>query len=330
MHSLTSLDLEGIDTKPTTRIRVEKVGNERKIYLFFVVEIFQFILYVWFVVIAAIGAIITAGFTENKDITFQDERNFGPIGTFGHFQLPPTTYILAPLFAFCPVLVFLYCLTSIFRAWISKLENHMSGCAFAFYCLAFFYLFQSVLIFNTTFTVRLDSNSAIKIFFYTIPFVNLVIGYTFVRIAAAWYTSRVFSRSSLEPGSIIRLNYISVTILGITSFIKITQHIFLLENRSKELKDENDITFSVWRCNIMQNDKFRIMLLVNDAIWMFCALVFPVFESWFLLSKQLDWHGQIISMKENKWGKSMYEPVPGNFWNSNSHSNDESGLSSTK
>ena len=127
MHSLTSIDLQGIDTKPTKRIRVEKVGNERKIYLFFVVEIFQFILYVWFVAIAAIGAIITAGFTENKDITFQYERNFGPIGTFVHFQLPPTTYVLAPLFAFCPVLVFLYCLTSIFRAWISKLENYMSG-----------------------------------------------------------------------------------------------------------------------------------------------------------------------------------------------------------
>ena len=330
MHSLTSIDLQGIDTKPTKRIRVEKVGNQRKIYLFFVVEIFQFILYVWFVAIAAIGAIITAGFTENKDIAFQDERNFGPIGTFVHFQLPPTTYVLAPLFAFCPVLVFLYCLTSIFRAWISKLENYMSGFAFAFYCLAFLYLFQSVLIFNTTFTVRSDSKSVIKIFFYTIPFINLVIGYTFVRVAAAWYISRVFSIRSLEPRSIVRLNYLSVIILVITSFIKITQHIFLLVNGSKELKDENGITVSVWRWNIMQNENIRIMLLVNDAIWMFCALVIPVFESWFLLSKQLDWHGQIISMKENKWEKSMYEPVPGNFWNSNSHSNDESCLSSTK
>merc|ERR1711981_1328166 len=101
----------------------------------------------------------------------------------------------------------------------------MSGFAFAFYCLAFLYLFQSVLIFNTTFTVRSDSKSVIKIFFYTIPFINLVIGYTFVRIAAAWYISRVFSMRSLEPGYIVRLNYISVTILVITSFIKITQHI---------------------------------------------------------------------------------------------------------
>ena len=312
MHSI---DLQGIDTKPTKRIRVEKVGNERKIYLFFVVEIFQFMLYLWFVAIAAIGAIITAAFTENKDISFQDEGNFGPIGAFVHFQLPPTTYVLAPLFAFCPVLVFLYCLTSMFRAWISKLENYMSGFAFAFYCLAFLYLFQSVLIFNTTFTVQLDSKPAIKILFYTIPFINIVIGFTFVRISAAWYISRIFSMRSLEPGSIVRLNYLSVTILVITSFIKITQHIFLLGNESKEFKDEMGISISAWRWNTMQNEKIRIMLLVNDAIWMFCALVMPVFESWFLLSKQLDWHGQIISMKENKWEKSMYEPVPGNFWN---------------
>ena len=77
----------------------------------------------------------------------------------------------------------------------------------------------------------------------------------------------------------------------------------LQENESKEFKNEMGISISAWRWNTMQNEKIRIMLLVNDAIWMFCALVMPVFESWFLLSKQLDWHGQIISMKENKWEK---------------------------
>ena len=63
-----------------------------------------------------------------------------------------------------------------------------------------------------------------------------------------------------------------------------------------------------------------VLRLGNSGIW---KLVPPFDTAWLA-------NGQIISMKENKWEKSMYEPVPGNFWNSNSHSNDESGLSSTK
>merc|ERR1719412_1961126 len=81
----------------TKWFKVVKRGRERELVLFIVVELFRFIIYLWFVVFFIVGLTLTHGLTpyleENKHKQTVSQV-FGKINDSGLFGIPPWTYVL--------------------------------------------------------------------------------------------------------------------------------------------------------------------------------------------------------------------------------------------
>ena len=122
--------------------KVLKKGHEREIVLFIVVELFRFIFYLWFVVFFIVGLTLTHGLTpyiEENTHKQAVSQVFGKINDSGLFGIPPWTYVLPTFYTIQAVLIFLYSILSVFRAWIAKLENKISCSGFILYACAFLY-----------------------------------------------------------------------------------------------------------------------------------------------------------------------------------------------
>ena len=150
-----------IDGNKKNWFAIKRKGIEREIELTVVVELFRFIFYTWFCLIVIIGVALTYGFTVEKIPDFVEiiEGVFGSVSVCAFFDFPPSTYLLPTTYSIQMILIYKYSFCSIFRAWIARLENKISGVAFFFYSSAFAYFFVSALIFSTI-LVRLASATA--------------------------------------------------------------------------------------------------------------------------------------------------------------------------
>ena len=108
------------------------------------------------------------------------------------FDFPPSTYVLPIMFAIQVVLVHHYSILTIFRAWIAKEENKISGVCFILYSLIFIYLFLSATLFSNVFAVQPVLNNPSAILAHAIPFTNLIISFTLFQIAVSWLGVNVF------------------------------------------------------------------------------------------------------------------------------------------
>ena len=134
-----------MDTAKDKLFGVMKNGKEAKIQIFVVVEIFRLAAFLWFLFLIVFGIILTASFTQ-EDYTKILKDIFGIVSVCAYFDFYPATHVLPIIYAFFPILVFLYCISSIFRAWISMAENKISLGSCVFYSLTFVYLFVSSLL----------------------------------------------------------------------------------------------------------------------------------------------------------------------------------------
>ena len=294
-----------MDSSKSKLIEVKKDGAERKINIFIVVEFFRFICYLVMSLVIVVGAALTIGYAD-VDFTKYLKSVIGYWNVISFLEYPPATYVCPVLYAICPITVFLYFIASVFRAWIAKEENKMSGCAFALYICAFIYYFQSILLFTITLAVQPNPMRPEQHIVHLLPDTNIVVGLTLLQYATTWFNCNVSYPESKTSKFMPWINYICAVLLTITSMGKIIIHI----NSFGGLKVDSDgnIISNGWLLNV-PNEIPELLCQINDAMWMFFGLVVPTIESGYLTWIKFDSHGLLITIEDNKMAKNEYEPI---------------------
>ena len=287
-------------------IETYKDGAEQKVKLFVVVELFRFLYYVSMVLIILVGVVLSVGFSE-VDYTAIIKSISGSINVCVYMDFPPATYVLPAMHSLCPILVFVYTIASIFRAWVSKEEKKMSRWSFILYVSAFVYFFQSVLLIPTIFAVQPNPKIPVTIMIHTLPFTNLAIGVTLLQYATTWFSCKVTYFEGEKPKYMPIGNYVCSVVLTITTIFKVVFHINMMDGLKLNIHDEVISNGWIWDVN---NEIIGSVSQVMDAIWMICALVLPLIESGYLTWKKLDSHGLIFVIEDNRMARNEYEPVP--------------------
>ena len=166
--------------------KIRDVGGEKEINFFVVVEMFRFLFYLWFVIILITGILLTFVFTKEKYSEII-KTIFGSINVCVFLDFPPSIYVIPSLYAIWPIIVFIYAILSVFRAWISKEEKKITKFAFITYSLVFVYFTLSAVVLNTTMAVQPDLKKPVTIKLHTLPFTNLVMALSVLQISITWF-----------------------------------------------------------------------------------------------------------------------------------------------
>ena len=287
-------------------IETYKDGTEKKIKLFVVVELFRFLSYAWTTIILAVGGVLTVLYS-GVDYTAVMKSIAGSMNVCVYIDFPPATYVLPAMYSLCPILVFLYTIASIFRAWISKEEKKMSQCSFILYVSAFAYYFQSALIASTSFAVQPNPKIPVTIMIHTLPFTNLIVGLTLMQYATTWFICQVSYFEEKKPKYMPLGNYVCSMFLTFATIFKVVYHINMMDGLELNIQDEVVSNGWIWNVN---DETIGVVGQFMDVIWNICALVLPMIESGYLAWKRLDSHGLIFTIEDNRLAKREYEPVP--------------------
>ena len=276
------------------------------------VELFRFIFYTWFCLIVIIGVALTYGFTVEKIPDFVEiiEGVFGSVSVCAFFDFPPSTYLLPTMYSIQLILIYKYSFCSIFRAWIARLENKISGVAFFFYSSAFAYFFVSALIFSTIFAVQPNPNDPITILIHTIPFTNLVIALTILQIAVTWFGRNVSWKNMRHTSKFTKrlarfLAYTCLAALIMTSIFKVIHQINALGDVWNHNAQENQTnkqagTKLEYRGIWFDVHDHKILLKIVDKLWLISALVCPMLQSGYLTFKTFHSHLIIFTVRDNR------------------------------
>ena len=276
-------------------IEIKKVGKETEIKLFVVVELLRFLVYLWFVLF--VGVPVTLSFVD-EDYRAIIKSIFGSVNVCLIFYFPPTTYVLPTLYAIWPVLVFQYCIVSIFRAWIALGEKKISTCSFGMYTCTFIYTFCSSLFFATSFAVQPDLRKQETIALHTIPFTNIVIALTLLQIAITWFGFNVSWNGMTTPKWFQLCTFISVLILVLTSIMRVTQIINSISSLEQSNEEELVKVKGAWWS--VENESLEQMFQVIDVIWIICILFVPLMQSVYLSWRKFDTHGLVVTIGDNR------------------------------
>ena len=285
---------------------VRKENSETKFCLFIVIEMLRLIFWIWYLAIIIVGVTLTLLFVE-VDYTKIAISLAGSVNICAFSDYPPSTLVLPSMYALFPVLVFLYSIASVLRAWIAMEENKISMVSLAFYSSAFIYFFISSLIFATIFAVQPDSTKLPQSFIiHTLPFTNVVLSMAFLQIAVAWFNNKVAWKNL--PGRMLHLsNYIVTVTMTTTSFVKIFQHINAFGGLVMG-EQPGEVLENGWMVSV-SNKKFGMIGQINDAIWMASAIIVPLCQSGYLTWKKFDTHGLILTIEDNRTAMEVYKPL---------------------
>ena len=279
--------------------QIKRNGNEREINLFVVVETFRFIFYLWFLLVIIVGILLTLTLSYNPEYKKIIRKIFGSINVCVFFDYPPATYVLPSLYAVWPVIVFQYAVLSIFRAWISMEERHIAKFSFVLYSVSFIYFWISSAIFSTSVAVQPDLGKPETVMLHTLPFTNLVLSLTFLQLAITWFGFKVSWKNLKMPRFLETVTLVFMISLSITSIIKITQHI---NGVSHIQAKENDESGGKWWS--VDNHAMSIFCQIVDVIWLISVLFWPMVQSGYLMWQNRDTHGLIITIEDNRDGRS--------------------------
>ena len=279
---------------------VKKIGKEREINLFVVVEMFRFIYHLWLLLFIITGVLLTVAFTE-EDYTAMIKTIFGSINICVFLDFPPATYVLPSIYAIWPVIIFQYSIVSIFRAWIAREENKISICNFIFYSSVFIYFWLSSAIASTCFSVQPDLKKPETIIIHTVPFTNLVLSLAFLEVATIWFGFRVSWRHLSLPKPLQASNAVCLIGLLPSTVFKITQHINGLANLGDGLGEESGRINGYWWK--VDDEVLGRMGQLMDCIWMIAVLLWPLLRSGYLLWRNFDTHGLVITIGDNREAK---------------------------
>ena len=283
-------------TAVSKRFRIQNVGGEKEINFFVVLEMFRFLFYLWFVLIMVTAILLTVIFTE-EEYSAIIKTIFGSINVCVFFDFAPSIYVLPSLFTVWPIIAFQYSMFSIFRAWIAKEENKMSTFSFISYTLIFVYFNVSIVVFSTSLAIQPDLNKPTTIILHTLPFTNFIVALTFFQVAITWFGFRVSWKGLNIPKLLHIATYVCIIMMVITSIMKILQHF----NAVLDLGDglERDVSVhGIWWS--VRNETMQRILQIVDAMWMISALFWPMCQSGYLLWRNFDTHGLIITIGDNR------------------------------
>ena len=297
------------DGNKTWHIKRDPNG-EKEINLFVVVEFFRLIFYLGFLFIIALGVALTLGFCD-CDYAKTLREVFGVINVCVFFDHPPSTYVLPSVYVLLVVIGYKYTIMAIFRAWVAKEEEKISGVSFVFYLCAFIYYFISLVIFSTIFAVPPTDKTTI--FVHTLPYTNIIIALTVVQIAVTWFGVNV-AWIELNTSKFVRFgNYLCVTGLVLTSTFKLFGHVNILgdvidetwegiigitgKNQTEETGNDRGLWWNI------HDDTMMLIGEISDKIWLFCAILFPIVQSGYLVWKKFDTHGVVITIRDNRKAK---------------------------
>ena len=285
---------------------IKKYGSESKMKIFLAMELFRLVFLFWFLSVIAVGAAVTIGFVET-DYKKTIKSLVGSVNVCVYFDFPPSTYILPSMYALLPVITFLYCIASIFRAWISMEENKISLGAFISYSVTFIYFFLSSACFATIFAVQPDAENLQETWkIHALPFTNLIFAMMLQQIAFAWFYGKVAS-SGFDAPNWYRISIFTVTFtLALTTIIKMIQHINSMGGL--QLGENQEIIDNGWIVSV-NNEILGIIGQINDAIYMLSAIVVPFFQSGYLTWRKFDTHGLIVTIEDNRLANEVCEPL---------------------
>ena len=288
------------DNAPTKKwLQIKRHGNEREINLFVVVETFRFIFYLWFLLVMVVGILLTLTLSYVPEYKKIIRKLFGSINVCVFFDYPPATYVLPSLYAVWPVIVFQYAILSIFRAWISMEERHITKCSFVLYSVSFIYFWISSAIFSTSVAIQPVLEKPETVLLHTLPFTNLVVSLTFLQLAITWFGFKVSWKNLKMPRFFETVTVVFMISLSITSIVKITQHI----NGVSHIQADEKKSGGKWWL-VDDNYAMSIFCQIVDVIWLISVLFWPMVQSGYLMWRNRDTHGLIISIEDNRDGRS--------------------------
>ena len=286
-----------------------KDGKEAKIQIFAVVEVFRFLAWIWYLFLFVIGVILTVSFTKEPYRELLT-RVFGSANSCAYFDFYPSTYVLPSMYAFLPNLIFLYCIASIFRAWIAMNENKISYGSFICYSITHIYFFISILVFATIFAIQPNPKEPVTIQAHTLPFTNLVFALMIVHTGIAWFNYKVawIETNYFKWMSVI--NFISLFVIILTSMLKILNHFNAVLFVESTLQIENGEVLNngfIWY--VQDHDTLNSFFVSVDIIWMLSVIAIPILQGGYLLYRREDTHGLIITIEDNRTSKPDYVSI---------------------
>ena len=311
------------DFKKAKSLKIVANGKDREIDMFVVVELFRFIFYLWFLVIVIVGMAMTYIFVD-EDFKKVIAAVFGSVNICAYFDFPPNTYVLPTLYAIQLLIIFQYSSLSIFRAWIAKLENKISGIPFLIYTGIFIYFTLSAAVFSTIFAVQPDPTQPKTVLIHTLPFTNFIVSLTITQVAVTWFGIKVswvkmkhstrFGERCLRFGSFVLV--ISLIVLSTAKVLHQINSLSGLSNARSTAADnlfvalpsvvtnrtvlplksqtENGIWFDV------HDPIITPLLQTIDKLWLLAAVIGPMIQSGYLTFKALDTHGIRITVGDNR------------------------------
>ena len=285
-----------------------KDGNEAKVQIFAVVEVFRVLAWIWYLFLFVIGVILTISFTKEpyREILY---KVFGNVNSCAYFDFYPSTYVLPSIYAFLPTLIFLYCIASIFRAWIAMNENKINYGSFVCYSITHAYFFISILVFAVIFAIQPNTKEPVTIQIHTLPFTNLIFAFMIVHTSIAWFNYKVawIEMDYFKWMSVT--NFISLFVMILASIIKIVHHLNAVLFIESTLQIENgEILNNGFIWYVQDHDTLNSFFVLVDIIWMLSVIALPILQGGYLLYRGHDTHGLIITIEDNRTSRQEFVP----------------------
>ena len=148
--------IKNIDRTRPRGIEAEE-DNEEEAHMVVVVESFRFTFYAIFLVMVALGKILTNLFVTGE--LGETLRNtFGAVNICVYLDYAPSTYVLPSVWSIAILVFNAYIICSVFRAWVAKRERKMTKFAFCVYTTGLIYVDISTIVVTTIFSVKPDDD----------------------------------------------------------------------------------------------------------------------------------------------------------------------------
>ena len=286
-----------------------KDGKEAKVQMFVVIEVFRTLAWIWYLLMFVLGVILTVSLTEEpyKEIM---RGVFGVVNSCVYFDFNPSTYVLPSLYAIHAVLIYLYCIAFIFKAWIAMNENKINYGSFVCYAVTLSYFFISTLVLAITFTTQPDPKEPVTIQVHSLPFTNLIFALMIENTAIAWFNYKVAWIQTDFFKWMSFISFINLFVIIISSILKILSHVNAVLFIESTLQIENGVILNngwIWFVN--DNEALNSFFTFTDIMWLLSVVVFPIFQGGYLLYRGAYTHGRTITIEDNRMSRYKYDPI---------------------
>ena len=322
-HNVKNIDAEG---KRQTWTQETLDAKDKMIEVNVFVEEFRFYFYLVFCIITFIGYVLTESLTA--DYFGCDKFHklltdvFGSLNLCVYFDFPPATYVLPSLYSILVVIVYLYAIASIFRAWISKQENRISAFSFKLYTAVFIYFALSASLFSTIFAVQPNpAESPNTVLIHTIPYSNIAIALCTLQVAVTWFGIKVAWEDLKAPKWLRFCSLFCTAGMVVATSVKIIQHINALGDLGEDCGKYPDWKKIICESSDLDHEQrtgihrhicgkgliwsvydptYTTIAIVTEKAWVIFTVLFPFAQSGYFWFQRFKTHHIIFSVRDNK------------------------------